>query len=102
MDIAVIGVRLGAMLAAVAAARGADVRDLVLWGPAATGRSMLAELRAVRKMELFACRRKLAVPKAFRRSRYQVWKRSVFCGGIQAMGCSRRAFVANGLCRNRR
>ena len=59
-DVAVIGVRLGAMLAAVAAGRGANVQDLVLWGPATTGRSMLSELRAAHMMELFLLRKEYA------------------------------------------
>jgi pimeloyl-ACP methyl ester carboxylesterase len=52
-NVAVVGVRLGAMLAVAAADRGANVQDLVLWGPAATGRSMLSEWRAARMMEQF-------------------------------------------------
>jgi pimeloyl-ACP methyl ester carboxylesterase len=50
-DVAVIGVRLGATLAVAAASRGADLQDLVLWGPSATGRSILRELRAFQQME---------------------------------------------------
>ncbi|HXE14571.1 MAG TPA: hypothetical protein VN633_20765 [Bryobacteraceae bacterium] len=49
--IAVIGIRLGAMLAAAAAARGEGLNDLILWGPAASGRSLLRELRAFQQME---------------------------------------------------
>jgi pimeloyl-ACP methyl ester carboxylesterase len=50
-QVAVVGIRLGGMLAAVAAARGARVEDLVLWGPASNGRSLLRELRAFARME---------------------------------------------------
>jgi pimeloyl-ACP methyl ester carboxylesterase len=50
-DVAVVGIRLGAMLAVSAANRGADLQDLVLWGPTATGRTMLRELRAFSSME---------------------------------------------------
>ncbi len=45
-QITVLGIRLGAMLALLAAARGADVQDLVLWAPSATGRGLLRELQA--------------------------------------------------------
>jgi pimeloyl-ACP methyl ester carboxylesterase len=50
-DVAVVGIRLGAMLAVSAAARGSNLQDLVLWGPTATGRAMLRELRAFSSME---------------------------------------------------
>jgi pimeloyl-ACP methyl ester carboxylesterase len=50
-DVAVIGIRLGAMLAVSSAARGANIQDLVLWGPSATGRAMLREMRAFGNME---------------------------------------------------
>ena len=40
-QVAVVGIRLGGMLAALAAARGARVQDLVLWGPASNGRGLL-------------------------------------------------------------
>ena len=50
-DVAVVGIRLGAMLALSAANRGTNLQDLVLWGPAATGRTMLRELRAFSNME---------------------------------------------------
>jgi len=49
--IAVVGIHLGAMLAMTAASRGANLQDLVLWGPAAKGRSVLRELRAVANVE---------------------------------------------------
>ena len=50
-DVAVVGIRLGAMLAVIAAGRGFNLQDLVLWGPSATGRGMLRELRAFGNME---------------------------------------------------
>lgn len=54
-DVAVVGIHLGAMLAMAAAARGADLRHLVLWGPAARGRTILRELRAFANMERGDC-----------------------------------------------
>ena len=50
-EVAAVGIRMGAMLAVSAAARGADIQDLVLWGPSATGRAMLREMRAFGTME---------------------------------------------------
>jgi pimeloyl-ACP methyl ester carboxylesterase len=50
-DVAVVGIHLGAMLALRAASRGADIGQLVLWGPAARGRAVLRELRALANME---------------------------------------------------
>src|SRR4051812_31950059 len=50
-DVAVVGLHLGAMLALSAATRGADFKALVLWGPAAKGRTLLRELRAAASME---------------------------------------------------
>lgn len=50
-NVAVVGIRLGAMLAIAATSRGADLNDLILWGPSATGRSLLRELRALQQME---------------------------------------------------
>ncbi len=49
--VAVLGIRLGGMLAAAAASVGADVQDLILWGTAASGRSEMRELRAYANME---------------------------------------------------
>ena len=49
--VAVVGTRLGALLAIFAAARARDIGDLVLWGPARSGRAELRELRAFAKME---------------------------------------------------
>jgi pimeloyl-ACP methyl ester carboxylesterase len=49
--VAVVGIHLGGTLAAAAAARGARVEDLVLWGPAANGRAFIRELRAFARME---------------------------------------------------
>ena len=46
--VALFGVRLGATLAAVAAAERGDVQDLVLWAACPTGRSFLRELRVLR------------------------------------------------------
>jgi pimeloyl-ACP methyl ester carboxylesterase len=50
-NIAVIGIRLGAMLAIAAAHAEAELNNLILWGPAATGRALLRELRAFQQME---------------------------------------------------
>jgi pimeloyl-ACP methyl ester carboxylesterase len=51
VDVAAVGIRLGAMLAVSAADRGANLQDLVLWGAAASGRAMLRELRAFGNLE---------------------------------------------------
>jgi alpha-beta hydrolase superfamily lysophospholipase len=51
-SVSVLGVRMGAILALAAAASGAHITDLVLWGGAAQGRSFLRELRAFRNMEV--------------------------------------------------
>jgi alpha/beta superfamily hydrolase len=40
------------VLALAAAARGANLQDMVLWGPAVNGRAILRELRAFQKLEL--------------------------------------------------
>ncbi len=45
--VAVVGLRLGATLAAGELARGGGVDDLVLWDPCATGRAFLREQRAM-------------------------------------------------------
>ena len=50
-EVAVVGIHLGAMLAMTAVARGADIRQMVLWGPAAAGRMVLRELRAAANVE---------------------------------------------------
>jgi len=50
-DVIVIGVRLGAMVSVLAAARGANIQDLILWGPSATGRAVLREMKALNQME---------------------------------------------------
>ena len=44
--VAVVGLRIGATLAAAELARGGEVDDLVLWDPHATGRAFLREQRA--------------------------------------------------------
>jgi len=50
-DVAVAGIRLGALLALTAAARGSNLQDLILWGATGSGRAMLRELRAFGNME---------------------------------------------------
>lgn len=45
--VALVGIRLGALLAAVAAARGADVDALVLWDPCLSGRSFLRRMQSL-------------------------------------------------------
>jgi pimeloyl-ACP methyl ester carboxylesterase len=50
-DVTVVGIRLGALLALTAAARGSNLQDLILWGATASGRAMLRELRAFSNME---------------------------------------------------
>src|SRR6185312_13595484 len=54
-DVAVLGVHLGAMLAMAASARGANIRQLVLWGPAARGRALIRELHAAANVERWEC-----------------------------------------------
>ena len=54
--VGVVGLRLGATLAAVELARGGPVDDLVLWDPCATGKAFLREQRA-----MAAFRREMAV-----------------------------------------
>jgi len=49
-QVAVVGVRTGAMLALIAATRGANLQDLILWSPAATGRALLREFQAFSKL----------------------------------------------------
>ena len=49
--VALVGVRFGATLAAVAAGRRRDVQSLVLWAPCASGRAYLRELRAFRMLK---------------------------------------------------
>jgi pimeloyl-ACP methyl ester carboxylesterase len=49
-EVAVVGIHLGAMLALMTAADGSNLQDLVLWGPAASGRAVLRELRAFANM----------------------------------------------------
>ena len=49
-QVGVVGVRTGAMLALLAAARGANLQDLILWAPAATGRALLREFQAFSKL----------------------------------------------------
>jgi alpha-beta hydrolase superfamily lysophospholipase len=49
--VALVGLRFGATLAAVAAARRRDVQSLVLWAPCASGRAYLRELRAFRMLK---------------------------------------------------
>lgn len=61
-NVAVVGIGLGAMLAIAAAARGANLQCLVLWGTAATGRAQLRELRAFNKMELSEYGKGVVVP----------------------------------------
>ena len=45
--VSLVGMRLGAALAAAASAKGLGVRDLVLWEPVLSGRTYLAQLAAV-------------------------------------------------------
>src|SRR5262249_40077162 len=49
--VAVLGVRLGGMVATVAASRGTHIQDLILWGTPSSGRSAMRELRAYSQME---------------------------------------------------
>lgn len=50
-DICLFGLRLGAMLAYLAAAEHASVRELVLWAPSLTGKVYLREWRALRMLK---------------------------------------------------
>jgi alpha-beta hydrolase superfamily lysophospholipase len=47
-DVALIGLRFGAALAALAASEGLDVEALVLWAPVVSGKNLVRELRAFR------------------------------------------------------
>ena len=49
--VAVLGIRLGALLTLAAASAQAAIDDLILWGGAITGRALLRELRALRSLE---------------------------------------------------
>lgn len=51
-EVACAGVRLGAMLALLAASRGAGLADLLLWSPSPTGRALLRELRAFANLQM--------------------------------------------------
>lgn len=53
-EVAVVGIRLGAILALAAAARGQEIGDLVLWNPASGGRALVRELSAFARMEALA------------------------------------------------
>ncbi len=58
----VVGLRIGATLAAVAAARGAEISDLVLWAPFTTGASYLREMRAFHRLAELENREPTAQP----------------------------------------
>ncbi len=47
-SVALVGLRLGALLAAVAAAARSDVRALALWAPISTGKAFLREMKMLR------------------------------------------------------
>ena len=49
-EVAVMGVRLGALLALTAAVRGANIQDLILWSPCSSGRAVVRELYAFSKL----------------------------------------------------
>lgn len=49
-QVALVGVTIGATLAAVAATEGADVSELVLWAPAVSGTAYLQEMRAFQRL----------------------------------------------------
>jgi pimeloyl-ACP methyl ester carboxylesterase len=49
--VALVGVRFGATLAAMAAARRRDVESVVLWAPCTSGRAYLRELRAFQMLK---------------------------------------------------
>lgn len=51
-SVSLLGIRLGATLALAAAAAGAPVESLILWGASATGRALIRELKAFRNMEV--------------------------------------------------
>ncbi|MGH9557607.1 MAG: alpha/beta fold hydrolase [Bryobacteraceae bacterium] len=50
-QVAIFGIRLGGLLATVAASRAVVFEDLILWGAPVSGRSELRELRAYANME---------------------------------------------------
>jgi len=49
-QVALVGVTIGATLAAVAATEGANVSELVLWAPAVSGTAYLQEMRAFQRL----------------------------------------------------
>ena len=52
--VALFGVRFGATLAAVSAAKRGDIDSLILWAPSASGRAYVRELRAFRMIKASA------------------------------------------------
>lgn len=49
--VAIIGIGLGALLAAASLARGTEVDDVVLWGSPARGRRLVREFRSISRLE---------------------------------------------------
>jgi len=49
-QVAVVGIRTGALLALLAAARGGNLQDLILWAPPGSGRAILREFHAFSKL----------------------------------------------------
>ena len=49
-QVALVGIKSGAMLAAMAATNGANVSELVLWAPAPSGKAYMREMRAFQRL----------------------------------------------------
>ena len=57
LDVALVGIRFGAVLAMMAASRERDVGNLVAWAPIVSGRAFARELRAFRSLKSPGARR---------------------------------------------
>ena len=63
-QVALVGVKIGATLAAVAAAEGANVSELVLWAPTRSGKAYMRETRAFQRLAARTYPRSASAPPA--------------------------------------